>query len=1600
MSLSKKPPASVPNRWLSNLIRPRASSFSVETCLNLTDADPSTPLDARPLLPLLANTQALQIRCKHLENVFFTVQDILESPMPKEARHTVFEFMLACIHGQYDELGMARVTFYSSLKTRDQWEDFTDMYNVLFALCKGGRDISGFEKNIAKLLMTWITMALERMPSPPPKNTPIDHLSNVLHLLTLTGKFNFAMFEELEVADMISVVRKAFQASSHLEDIYACMEFTDIVVRYRFVPFEALKTFLEILCESVVLPEEDLPTGSLSVWSIFMNLLRSHCAHNAILTLCKFLDSPVVPVLAQGAMQLLSEAAWGVKVKTGAETYMVPDTVLLMYIKRATLQPEGLLHATILGCLSMLIENPENKLGLLEWDAIWDCVDNCTAYILTLDIPLKDILESKQDKTKHYEPTYHFVLFLENITKQYSNKSYLGPLPRFMSVLYTLRNNIPEDMTGMLLDYYETEHVLLPSAENWLDLLLDVITTFFVPSTVSFLIRNRVLGIVKGVYDSVKDFYAEEMYIRIITPMMTKIAQETNTDLRQDAVNLLVNCLLDCQDAPCFDTMLSLLSDCARCRCFHEPKTQAQSLKEEVLLSGLRRSQSQSYPSSHRLHSPLLNMPRSTTVSPASSPMIPYVAKTDGYMCTGLSAANGFITIFGQFLYGDSTACAKAFQAITDLANNSDDLMCPSGGVKLSVLDLLLRLRCPSNHRIYVIHQEDADDPNITLLRKEKDEKTPQSVQKTANTKQDTSPYMRAQPSLSVLSYLDEHTDKKQTVVLPMDEVLKAYIKTLSHCSDWNIAYFVLKRLPTQLSNKHLFCGATDQIHKLRRCIVKWISTRKFLENVISLPPTVKRNDLNRYAYDILTMLISYRWVFSKQEQDEIVYAFYIGITQVTASTKPCINALNLCCHELPLSVAKMISEILQRMSQIISVSSVSVHILEFLSALARLPNLYANFTSDMYKPVFAIALNYLQHSHTVTQTQSTSSTPVSSPMLGSPVSSTPPVLLMPKEPPPPQQQGAMAQYVLIMAYLVITVWFTSMPLRERRKHITFIIQRLLGGNPPGKPIDEQIFTCIDMLSRFSFADISLSPKKSLVTNVLMEEMPGAKNSRTWVYGHTLLTLKTSKVVGWVEATIRRPSGTFSMMCNIQNKIKSEEVDYKTLPAMLMMQNQLDVHNIAAEVMAATEEEGVFTLPEEDALGISFQEMREEETKINGSNSRRPSEHGMLMNNAAHHRLDGLTMSPMADSESVKAPESYSRRPSLSQKGFLDLLSSNKSTPDQNTRKEAEDKKGFMIREIMEDLPSVSQSASSIRKTDQWIDPGLIYLQLYNYPDITRLMDAPPLLPDDDATLRTLATLDRIPVVDFHKIGVLYVGPRQNHEVQILANTHGSPDYIKFLHGLGTIEKLCGRTDNTGGLDREMDIDGRHAYFWKDDVTEMIFHVATMMPTHLDRDPQCSAKKRHIGNDYVSIVYNDSGTDYTFNTLPGQFNFVNIVISPHSISSESVATQALWGTESSFFRVEMQRRPDMPDIGPISEPKLISAQSLPGFVRQVALHANIFAQVQSGANGKREYVAHWRERLRHIRRVRDRAMAAPTPAPGKTKEHTPLDLLLDFTRYT
>jgi hypothetical protein len=372
-----------------------------------------------------------------------------------------------------------------------------------------------------------------------------------------------------------------------------------------------------------------------------------------------------------------------------------------------------------------------------------------------------------------------------------------------------------------------------------------------------------------------------------------------------------------------------------------------------------------------------------------------------------------------------------------------------------------------------------------------------------------------------------------------------------------------------------------------------------------------------------------------------------------------------------------------------------------------------------------------------------------------------------------------------------------------------------------------------------------------------------------------------------------------------------------------------------------------------------------------------------------------------------------------------------------------------------------------------YADPSFALLQFTSYPYISSNPNIPLPIPNDEASLRALKVLDRTPVLDLHKIGIVYIGRKQYKEVDILSNTHGSTLYTQFLHSLGKLIPLKGSKEYTGGLDTVAGVDGEYAVVWEDSAsaTQIVFHTTTLMPTHLDRDPQCSLKKRHIGNDFVTIAYDDSGFDtnetvplapssssasnsdtlapaaenkvFGFHTLPGQFNFVNIVIKPcenkvrqeknrpapgpaippsssssttamatssasTSSSSEdlSLSTSSAFYNDDHFFTVSMTFKPELniSNLGLFADTRLVSGRELPGLVRYTALHANMLALVaaQGGAGGGM-FASTAKERLRQIKRLGGRIRAGRSGnEKGKEDglEYGDVERSLDFTRFS
>uniref|UniRef100_A0A8D3BYM3 Tuberin n=1 Tax=Scophthalmus maximus TaxID=52904 RepID=A0A8D3BYM3_SCOMX len=278
------------------------------------------------------------------------------------------------------------------------------------------------------------------------------------------------------------------------------------------------------------------------------------------------------------------------------------------------------------------------------------------------------------------------------------------------------------------------------------------------------------------------------------------------------------------------------------------------------------------------------------------------------------------------------------------------------------------------------------------------------------------------------------------------------------------------------------------------------------------------------------------------------------------------------------------------------------------------------------------------------------------------------------------------------------------------------------------------------------------------------------------------------------------------------------------------------------------------------------------------------------------------------------------------------------------------------------------------------LSPSFVFLQLYHSPFFGNEANKPLLLPKTQVIERAVKVLDQMPPYDTHKIGVVFVGAGQvNNEVSILSNEYGSNRYAAFLTGLGKLIHLKDCDPDQiflGGLDQYGD-DGEFTYCWHDDIMQAIFHIATLMPNR-ESDKGCCNKKRHIGNDFVMVVYNDSGEDYKLGTIKGQFNFVEVIIKPLDYECNLVTLQC---------------RKDLEGLVDTTVAKIVSDRNLPLLVRQMALHANMASLVhQFRANPSDAYASKWLARLRHIKRIRTRAQediqSRSTPGISLTQGHT------------
>ncbi|KAF6725578.1 Signal-induced proliferation-associated 1-like protein 2 [Oryzias melastigma] len=139
-----------------------------------------------------------------------------------------------------------------------------------------------------------------------------------------------------------------------------------------------------------------------------------------------------------------------------------------------------------------------------------------------------------------------------------------------------------------------------------------------------------------------------------------------------------------------------------------------------------------------------------------------------------------------------------------------------------------------------------------------------------------------------------------------------------------------------------------------------------------------------------------------------------------------------------------------------------------------------------------------------------------------------------------------------------------------------------------------------------------------------------------------------------------------------------------------------------------------------------------------------------------------------------------------------------------------------------------------------------------------------------------------------HKVGVLYCKAGQSTEEEMYNNESAGPALEEFLDLLGQRVRLKGFTKYRAQLDNKTDSTGTHSLYTTYKDYELMFHVSTMLP-YTPNNRQQLLRKRHIGNDIVTIVFQEPGAlPFTPKNIRSHFQHVFVIVKVHNPCTEGV----------------------------------------------------------------------------------------------------------------
>jgi hypothetical protein len=1007
-----------------------------------------------------------------------------------------------------------------------------------------------------------------------------ENLGRIFQYAIDVCKFNARILTDNDLEQILERAMHICQNTTQQGDMENCIRLFDTIITYVHVPMNALKPSLEVLCAI----HRQIDQLKEQTWNTLSNLFKSHIGQAAIMSLLHTLkDGPSIQnrqhSLYRGTMQVLQMLV----LEDGQnELPKVPMSLIFPALKGSITEPHPTQEKFVISLIDAILAQDTMRNALLAEADLCDMLDIIRICAERDDDRLRATMVGSVEKSINADKDSHANHVSQNghsrsgAGHKYDAVSPSGELEedvgphtikpaassaafeaarrteddeifqvlikldhmssvmdyvqkeRVMELFLHCANRLSDSIAERMIQYFADERLMNPSNSEWLEASRNIAAKTLQDTTRPHSVRTLAIKNLRNTYDTVEQLCSKEATIQSGALLLDRIEVEDDVEILEALVEFAID-VADRAPLERFQEIVQLLQK-------------------------------------------KLDRPRPVSLDPAHNwPSHTFLPKADVQPGSHYNViAVAFVRLFIRSVTHAAQKTRLLYEAIRGIAGNDKY----DNESRLTALRLLFRLRADSRYAISVNASSEGGRIAAELCRTEETaimtEKSDGSLSGDHARADDASSWREqrkisgssphaslnrqsgrvtaaagrvskpiaplwmypgpkglpeepsSKPSRVVFSHIDASEYPLSDNVHDMEITLwlELIISLLQRPPDWEIYSYVLVHLGPQLSNQALVRSCVVQLQMLRNVLCEQVRNSSFHE-----PPPhtlLKKADVAVCLYHILTVIISYHEYFEKSEEDDLVKAFLQGIVQWDRTSKWCIHALSVCCFEVPLSVSKSLDTIIQKMSQIVTKPATAIHILEFLTTLARLPELYKNFREEEFKTVFGVCFRYLQH---IRDQRSRAAAPSLSQSGHRSLRHSGPTRDSTTTPDSASQrphsvEEDLPHYLYSLAFHVITFWFMALKMDDRPRQILWITKNLLTRDGTGREImEEQGQVIVDIMNMVGYTD-----RDHTVRNENFSK-PGDGEvwKKTWVVNNGLLTIETAARTGVSQVTSRRP---------------------------------------------------------------------------------------------------------------------------------------------------------------------------------------------------------------------------------------------------------------------------------------------------------------------------------------------------------------------------------------------------------------------------------------------------------------------------------------------